>query len=75
MRRLRSLSIDYNELQQLPGWLSSSLSALTSLDIAGNAIQALPEGFGSGELANSLLTLTATSNALTGLPSSFSRLR
>lgn len=75
MRGLRSLSLDYNELTALPDWVCSALTALSSLDVSGNALQQLPQAFGSGCLSSSLVSLQATSNALATLPPSFIKLR
>eukprot|EP00967_Tisochrysis_lutea_P142663 scaffold263956_cov15-Tisochrysis_lutea.AAC.1 len=73
MSSLKSLSLDYNELNVLPDWLGG-LTTLTSLDVSGNALLGLPENLGLAGLGESLLTLTAASNALLSLPFSFSRL-
>lgn len=59
---LRVLSLDYNELPDLPPWLPAHLPALTCLDVSGNALASLPAGLGA--LRSSLQTLHAASNQL-----------
>lgn len=66
-----SVSLSYNRLKTMPARLFHSGSPITTLMLAGNGMERIPEGSMTGEYSRVLQSIDLSYNKLTDLPKDF----
>ena len=66
-----SVSLSYNQLEEMPSVLFKTGSPLVTLILSGNGMKRIPEGSMTGKYSHYLQTLDLSYNKLTDLPTDF----